>query len=751
MTYTSTGRSRRSSGPRSRRMRAATAVGLALAIPLTAAPAMAALQPVTLAHQIEVFPTIDMAGAAGFSSPFVMEVWREGVMVGTSGAPSSASPLELNHDGPPCWKGVTPDIIAGDEIRVVNAETVDLPEAEQVGEYLTVADIDADRPKLVALDDDGLPNDVVMTGTATAQNGTSRLDITHMEAAIRQRAWQANGWERKDIAAVSGGELPDATTPLPDGGTGVLSYDPVDDLNPLGNHWTAVWKNMPDPHATLALSGEPTLSYFERPGGVEGTGLTIVDADDASGPGVGCPAAASDAVTGTSPVAANKAFVNGDAPMKVSGTAYNAASVRVTLDDADGNPGDAITVNGVLSRQAQTGETSAPVAPVRQTWTASFANHEFDGLEEGDLTVSAEFARAIEAVEEREVTDPDTGAVTTERVYTHETTLLPGRDHVVLKDTVAPQMPTAFPAPGAYTSAQQVTISPANELEDVVRFKVGDGTQLDPTVGSPVAPVPYKVASNQTIKARSFDSAGNGSEVAPFAYTFFAAVTPAPPTGVTAVGGASSATVSWMPPTKDGGKPITEYKVQVFTGTSTNPSRTVSVKTPQPTSNPGELSTSIGSLAGGTSYRFKVAAFNGTLGLLAYSPFTNTVVPTAGGGGGPVTSVPGAPAIGTPVKGDRQATVKWTAPTTGGGGITGYRVQVITGTTLVRTDTVAGTVSSAVVTGLTNGTPYKFRVRAVNSAGLGALSRASTVVTPAAPTPTTGCPVDRLPRGRWRG
>ena len=74
--------------------------------------------PISSGRNIEVFPTIDMAGAHGYSRPFVMEVWRNGVKVGSSGAPSTANPLELNHDGPPCWSGTTPDIIAGDQVSL---------------------------------------------------------------------------------------------------------------------------------------------------------------------------------------------------------------------------------------------------------------------------------------------------------------------------------------------------------------------------------------------------------------------------------------------------------------------------------------------------------------------------------------------------------------------------------------------------------------------------------------------------------
>jgi hypothetical protein len=109
---------------------------------------------------IEVFPSIDMVGVAGFTDPFVVEVWRNGVKVGDSGEPVRADLFELNHAGTPCWSGSTPDIMAGDEVRVV---TDNSDPGDPVGQFMTVADLDADTPGLVSLDADGVANDLVMT------------------------------------------------------------------------------------------------------------------------------------------------------------------------------------------------------------------------------------------------------------------------------------------------------------------------------------------------------------------------------------------------------------------------------------------------------------------------------------------------------------------------------------------------------------------------------------------------------------
>jgi hypothetical protein len=82
-------------------------------------------------------------------------------------------------------------------------------------------------------------------------------------------------------------------------------------------------------------------------------------------------------------------------------------------------------------------------------------------------------------------------------------------------------------------------------------------------------------------------------------------------------------------------------------------------------------------------------------------------------------------------RGNALARLSWTAGGDGGSAITGYRIQVRTGGTVVRTVVINGTATTTDVTGLTNGTEYNFRVGAANAVGLGALSAASNTVTPA--------------------
>lgn len=90
--------------------------------------------------------------------------------------------------------------------------------------------------------------------------------------------------------------------------------------------------------------------------------------------------------------------------------------------------------------------------------------------------------------------------------------------------------------------------------------------------------------------------------------------------------------------------------------------------------------------------------------------------------------VAGAPTIGVATGGDKQATVAFTAPVnTGGAAVTGYTVTSVPGGIAA-----TGSMSPIVVTGLTNGTAYTFKVAAINSAGTGAASDPSNSVTPTA-------------------
>jgi Ca2+-binding RTX toxin-like protein len=201
------------------------------------------------------------------------------------------------------------------------------------------------------------------------------------------------------------------------------------------------------------------------------------------------------------------------------------------------------------------------------------------------------------------------------------------------------------------------------------------------------------------------------------------------PTGLSATAGNASAVLTWT--NASDAASLTGFSVDVKVNGAVI--RTVT-GIPATTAGVPTTRTTITGLTNGTTYTFQVRGVN-ALGAGAPSNESAPVTPR---------TTPGLPTAVTATAGNAQATVSWTAPASNGGSaITGYSVQVRTGTTVVRNVSV-GNVLSTTITPLTNGTAYNFRVAAVNAAGTGGLSVASAAVTPRAPVVGTVSSAPRI-------
>lgn len=258
---------------------------------------------------------------------------------------------------------------------------------------------------------------------------------------------------------------------------------------------------------------------------------------------------------------------------------------------------------------------------------------------------------------------------------------------------------------GTLVSSYIVTVSPGNTSKTV------PAPQLDTTFTGLTNGTSYFF----TVRAVNMNGTGGYSdwsnEVTPVA----TANVPGAPGSVNAVRGDQQATVSWSAPTANG-SPITGYKVITWPG-------------PTVTSVPAsETSLVVTGLTNGVPHLFNVIATNA----VGDSPMsiTSPLVTPAG--------FPVAPATVTAVGGNANATVSWNAATPNGEPISGYTITASPGGA---TKSVAGDQTSASVTGLTNGTPYTFTVRATNAVGHSADSSPSNVVTPQTVVIETGLPI----------
>lgn len=228
-----------------------------------------------------------------------------------------------------------------------------------------------------------------------------------------------------------------------------------------------------------------------------------------------------------------------------------------------------------------------------------------------------------------------------------------------------------------------------------------------------------------TYSSKTFLVKNNKATTAPVVYRYI--VTPKPPTAVrnlTSIPRHQEVVLNWQAPASPGTAPITGYQIQ----NDPDLTRQGRAWTPIATVGPNVTTYTVPGLQDGLSYQFRVIALN-RVG--SSTPAAAQTTPTE--------TVPDPPTTVAGTRGNTQVDLTWTpANYTGGQPVTSYSVQYQIGNGSWQTGgTTPDATAAFTVTGLTNGTAYRFRVAATNSIGTSDFSAPSSAVTPAT---TPGAP-----------
>jgi hypothetical protein len=351
-----------------RRGAALAAAGGLTASALAALPASATIVDVAAGHNITVFHNLDFVTASGWGAgeEITVNVHRRGVLIGTAtGAASDPEAtgsfgLEVNH-GPEaapvagdCWEGHTPDIRPGDRISATNGTETD-----------TVV---VDRIRFTGRPSELRSGGIVVPFVAKRANGGAiplrRIDSAEFRAA-------SNNQVRFESTRIVVERRPGA-------GPGVYRMRYRSPFRPSRNDQDNPL-NQRQLRRVLLRDGHAIGFGHVDPLPLEG--MLVDGLNDTPGPAPGCEAAPSARweITRT-PRAVNT--TTGGRGLIIRGVAFDAESVRVTLNDRD--PATAATPVSVARLSSAAG---------RQRWTARFTARQVRRMN-GRTLISATFTMA---------------------------------------------------------------------------------------------------------------------------------------------------------------------------------------------------------------------------------------------------------------------------------------------------------------------------------------------------------------------
>ena len=229
----------------------------------------------------------------------------------------------------------------------------------------------------------------------------------------------------------------------------------------------------------------------------------------------------------------------------------------------------------------------------------------------------------------------------------------------------------------------------------------------------------YKVAAVNSVGDGPLSNEASATPAAPH-------TAPGAPRDLVATAGDASVSLSWSPPSSDGGAPITNYKIYRGTVAGGQLSLIATV--------PNVLSYTDSPLTNGKTYYYKVTAVNE----VGEGPPSNEASATPVSG----DTAPSPPRSLSAAAGDARVALGWLAPSSDGGSpITNYKIYRGTSSNGESLLITVGNVSTYTDTGVSNGVTYYYVVTAVNGIGdSGASGEASA-------TPTAGPTAPDAPQG----
>jgi hypothetical protein len=558
---------RHNARPPSRRKIAIAGVALStLSMSLFAAPGTADAALPSAPDSVVVFPNRDFITVEGFSDhateQALIQVLRGTTVVGSAVGTVSGDEVafEVNHPGGYCWGAgtdlnVTPDIQPGDKAQISFRDPADPTQWLAAGDTVT-QDAFVTDPSGTAVKTDA--DTIVVKGHIGGG-----VNPANVEQRIVNPDLVDTSVARRDIRAVPG-----PMTAAPKGG-----YE--SQLVITNDTFTATYNFTGADALAVATKvdtggGERFMAWqaeqLDPAGQVFRQGLTIAEAGEPGGPGMGgCPAGPGEV---PAPVPGSAAVVRTGTSMSVTwspestvaGAPQQVSGYQVTAMSADGS---------ILGKRVGPGVTTAVIDSL------GTGNYDVEVRSMVGDTLSGPYKTTAAGS-----TNPSDGTVGTPVT-----------------------VPLTLSATSGTVSSVTATTSPGSR----VFFTLGTDPILDPSGFFPgPAAVALPASGVLTLKASgtvnfvAFDAGGNHSDPVTGTYTVAAAATPTAPS-VTASAGERSANVSWTVPA---GETNAKYVVDaVVTGTT---SPVVAGKEVL-----GSVSsTSLTGLTAGTNYTVRVVAVN---------------------------------------------------------------------------------------------------------------------------------------------